>query len=59
MADLERITPPVPTLPTPIGRNVSNRRRKPESDPKSRPEPEPGSGPQPNRPESDHIDEYV
>ena len=22
MADLERIAPPVPTLPTPIGRNV-------------------------------------
>ena len=59
MADFERIRPPVPTLPTPIGRNVSNRRRKPEAEPKSRPEPEPASGPSPNKPESDHIDEYV
>ena len=55
MADLERITPPVPTLPTPIGRNVSNRRRRPEPEPKSRPEPDS----LPPKPESDHIDEYV
>ena len=59
MADFERIRPPVPTLPTPIGRNVSNRRRKPEPDPKSRPEPDSEHAPSPNRPESDHIDEYV
>jgi hypothetical protein len=30
MADLERIAPPAPTLPTPIGRNVARRRRPPE-----------------------------
>jgi len=58
MADFERIRPPVPTLPTPIGRNVSNRRRKPETDPK-RPEPEHGIEPSPSKPESDHIDEYA
>jgi hypothetical protein len=59
MADFERIRPPVPTLPTPIGRNVSNRRRKPESEPKSRRKPGPESVPAPNKPESDHIDEYA
>jgi hypothetical protein len=56
MADLERITPPVPTLPTPIGRNVSNRRRQPE--PKSKRDPKPESEPS-HKPESDHIDEYA
>jgi hypothetical protein len=56
MADLERIRPPVPTLPTPIGQNVSNRRRPPA--PKSKRDPEPDSAPNP-KPESDHIDEYV
>jgi hypothetical protein len=58
MADLERIAPPVPTLPTPIGRNVGSKRRRPsEREPKPEPEPPPT---QPSRkPESDHIDEYV
>ncbi len=54
MADLERIKPPVPTLPTPIGRTVSNRRR--QQEPKSKRDPE--SAPNP-KPESDHIDEYA
>jgi hypothetical protein len=56
MADLERITPPVPTLPTPVGRNVSNRRRQPEPKSKRDPDAEPVPNP---KPESDHIDEYV
>jgi hypothetical protein len=56
MADLERITPPVPTLPTPVGRNVSNRRRRPEPKSKRDPDAEPVPNP---KPESDHIDEYV
>jgi len=56
MADLERIRPPVPTLPTPVGRTVSSRRRQQEPKPKRDPEPE--STPN-QKPESDHIDEYV
>jgi hypothetical protein len=61
MADLERIAPPLPTLPTPIGRNVgSQRRRPPEREPERRSVPgtvaEPSS---PRNPEPDHIDEYV
>ena len=56
MADLERITPPVPTLPTPVGRNVSNRRGQPQPKSKRQPDAEPVPNP---KPESDHIDEYV
>jgi hypothetical protein len=56
MADLERIRPPIPTLPTPIGRNVSKRRR--HQEPESKRGPEPESTPNP-KPESDHIDEYA
>jgi hypothetical protein len=56
MGDLERIRPPVPTLPTPIGQDVSNRRRPPA--PKSKRDPEPDPAPNP-KPDSDHIDEYA
>jgi len=55
MADLERIKPPVPTLPTPVGRTVANRRRAQEPRRKRDPEPD-SSNP---KPESDHIDEYA
>ena len=55
MADLERIRPLVPTLPTPIGRTVSNRRRQQEPRRRRDPEPEPSNP----KPESDHIDEYA
>jgi len=56
MADLERIKPPVPTLPTPVGRTVANRRRAQE--PRRKRDPEPESAPNPKH-ESDHIDEYA
>ena len=56
MADLERIRPPVPTLPTPIGSTVSNRRR--QQEPRRKRDPDPESVPNP-KPESDHIDEYA
>jgi len=56
MADLERIKPPVPTLPTPVGRTVSNRRR--QQEPGRKRDPEPESAPN-HKPESDHIDEYA
>jgi hypothetical protein len=61
MADVERIAPLIPTVPTPIGRNVGSRRKpapERERQPRSTPEDVPGSSTPPN-PESDHIDEYV
>jgi hypothetical protein len=60
MSDVERIAPPVPTLPPPVGRNVGgNRRRAPQNG--ERPaadERSPDDSPEPNAP-SDHIDEYA
>jgi hypothetical protein len=59
MADVERISPPVPTLPSPVGRSVgSKQRRAPRGD---RPPQERRSNPQPadRKPGPDHIDEYV
>jgi hypothetical protein len=60
MADIERIAPPVPTLPAPIGRGFGSKRRAP-----AREEPAPDSehnvdapSPDPVSP-TDHIDEYV
>ena len=57
MADVERIAPPVPTLPPPIGRGVGSRRRQlPQQDRKPRPEPIDRD----NRdPSPEHINEYV
>ena len=58
MADVERITPPVPTLPSPVGRNVgSGRRQRPPPERPARRAPSEADKPQPNSPE--HIDEYV
>jgi hypothetical protein len=57
MADVERIAPPVPTLPAPIGRNVGEkRRREPQRD---RATPSPQSETPETDPRPDHIDEYV
>ena len=62
MADVDRIAPPTPTLPPPVGRNVGKRRQTPRggtdkgsgTDPKPRPDSDtPTPGP------TDHIDEYV
>ena len=60
MADFERIAPPAPTLPTPIGRNVARRRRPPEREQRqgSATGLDAGLSPAPKT-ESDHIDEYV
>jgi hypothetical protein len=58
MADVERIAPPVPTLPPPVGRNVgSNKRRKPGEERRAPRR----SNDEPPRPpaDSEHIDEYV
>jgi hypothetical protein len=57
MADIERIAPPVPTLPAPVGRSVGDRRRqRPSRDPKpTKPADDETRRDQP----PDHIDEYV
>lgn len=59
MSDVERIVPPIPTLPPPVGRNVGDRRRRPdEHRERSRRggDSPPGS---PDRNPPDHIDEYA
>jgi hypothetical protein len=59
MADVERIAPPVPTLPPPIGRNIgSGRRQRPPLEPPARRPPAEGNEAPPDQP-PDHIDEYV
>ena len=60
MADVERIAPPVPTLPPPVGRNIgSGRRQRPPLEPPPRRAPADDD----DKPERDHppehIDEYV
>ena len=58
MADVERIAPPVPTLPPPVGRSVGDRRRqRPSRDPK--PQPKPADDETRRDQPPDHIDEYV
>jgi hypothetical protein len=61
MADVERIAPPVPTLPSPIGRGVGSRRRQapqPQRQPPSPPQ-VPESDQQDSDPSPAHINEYV
>jgi hypothetical protein len=60
MADVERIAPPVPALPAPVGRRVdTQRRRQPRPKPPERHDPQaPDAGDAPPR-SPDHIDEYV
>jgi hypothetical protein len=58
MADVERIVPPVPTLPAPVGRSVgtarrSRRERQPANEGKPKPEQND------DRKSPDHIDEYI
>lgn len=58
MTAVERIAPPVPTLPPPTGRGVGSRERRA---PRDRPPPtqrdeQPASD---RKPVTDHIDEYV
>ena len=58
MADVERIAPPVPTLPAPVGRNVgSGRRQRPPLEPPTRRAPSDDERKPDHPPE--HIDEYV
>jgi hypothetical protein len=58
MADVERIAPPVPTLPPPVGRGVgTNRRGQRERPPPAERKPEPPR--KDDRQPPDHIDEYI
>jgi hypothetical protein len=59
MADVERITPPVPILPPPIGRGVGSRRRPvPQRDREPQPEPTDSDKQDSDHP-PEHINEYV
>jgi hypothetical protein len=59
MADVDRIAPPVPTLPPPVGRNVGSggRQRPSRPPPRSTPTPDDDKTERDHPPE--HIDEYV
>jgi hypothetical protein len=60
MEEIDRIAPPVPPLPSPVGRNVGSKRQQTPRDggrQKQDSEP-PESDPKPSNP-SEHIDEYV
>ena len=57
MADVERITPPLPTLP-PVGRGTGSRGRAPEPPRKRRDPPRSEDERNPDQP-PEHIDEYV
>ncbi len=57
MADVDRITPPLPTLP-PVGRGTDSQGRPAEQPRKPRPEPNGNRRRNDDQP-SDHIDEYV
>lgn len=59
MADIERIAPPVPTLPPPIGRGVGTRRQPPRRDGEREREHEPIAPRDGDHPPQEHIDEYV
>jgi hypothetical protein len=58
MADVERIAPPVPTLPPPVGRSVGKRRKQREPRPTTQPH-KPAGGEPPRDHPPEHIDEYV
>ena len=60
MADVERIAPTVPTLPSPVGRNVgSGRRQRAPLEPPPRRAPVPADDQSERVPPPEHIDEYV
>jgi hypothetical protein len=60
MADVERIAPPVPTLPSPVGRNIgSGRRPRAPLERPGRREPGPDDDKTAPNPPPEHMDEYV
>jgi hypothetical protein len=60
MADVDRIAPPVPALPAPVGRRVdTQRRRRPAPGKPERQDPGASQPAAPPHPSTDHIDEYA
>ena len=60
MADVERIAPPVPTTPPPVGRNIgSGRRQRPPRNPPPPRAPVDGNADSHRDHPPEHIDEYV
>jgi hypothetical protein len=59
MADVDRIAPPVPTLPSPVGRSVGQKQRRAPRGGRPPPERRSDRPPTDRKPEPDHIDEYV
>ena len=58
MTDVDRIAPPVPTLPPPVGRGVGSRERRAPRD-RQPPKPRDEKPANDRKPVTDHIDEYV
>ena len=59
MADVDRITPPVPTLPSPVGRSVGSKQRRAPRDDRPPSERRSDRPPADRKPDPEHIDEYV
>lgn len=61
MTDVERIAPPVPTLPPPVGRNIGSgrRQRAPLERPQRRKSPDADDDQSQRNDPTEHIDEYV
>ena len=60
MADIERIAPPTPTLPAPIGRGIGSKRRAPPREQRAPDSEHNVDSPSPDTGNpTDHIDEYV
>ena len=57
--DIDRIAPPVPTLPAPVGRSVGSKQRKAPRDNRRPPDRRGDHPPADRKPDSEHIDEYV
>ena len=59
MTDVDRITPPVPTLPSPIGRSVGSKQQRPRRGGRPPQQRRSDQPPADRKPDTDHIDEYV
>jgi len=59
MPDIDRITPPVPTLPAPVGRSVGSKQRKAPQNGRRPPDPRGNLPATDRKPDPEHIDEYV
>ncbi len=58
MADIDRIAPPVPTLPPPVGRGVGSKQRRAPGE-RRRKDQQQQPDQTDRKPDTDHIDEYA